>query len=170
MLSLPARTFVFKGIISNAFAVFTLLICLTAPTASAQNASPPEEVVEKQMSPPEDPAAELNAPQKPHDPFAYFYEEEKIAKEEPDQFFSQFLKMLATLGMLIGVLFAASWSLKRMLQSRVQQLNVSSSIKVLESRGLSNKSTLYLVEVENKTLLIGETMHNVTLLTSFDTP
>jgi flagellar biosynthetic protein FliO len=72
------------------------------------------------------------------------------------RFYSDFINMLTTLGMLVALLLLATWFLKKMTRTRQLQLNTSSLIKILEQRQLSPRSTLHLIEVGGKTLLIGE--------------
>lgn len=84
---------------------------------------------------------------------------------EGQSFESKFFHMLFILGLLIAFMILASWALKRMMKSRMTQINTSNSIKVLETRYLSPRATLYLIEVENETFLIAESPQTVTLLT-----
>lgn len=76
---------------------------------------------------------------------------------ETDNFQSKFLNMLFILGLLIGFMILASRLLKRMTQTRLNQINTTSAIKILETRHLSAKSTLYLIEVMGQGLVIAET-------------
>lgn len=81
----------------------------------------------------------------------------QLPVDEPaDKFTGELLNMLMTLGFLVAGILALSWILKRMLNAKVQQQNVSSNIKVLERRSLSPKAGIYLIEVLGKTLVIGE--------------
>jgi flagellar protein FliO/FliZ len=84
--------------------------------------------------------------------------------EETDGFQSKFMHMLFLLGLLISFMLFASWMLKRMTKSRVTQLNQASSIKLLETRYLSPKSTIYLIDVKGQSLLIGESASGLTHL------
>lgn len=84
-----------------------------------------------------------------------------------DHFFREFINMLATLGLIVATIFFISWFLKRMVNARIQQVNVSNAIKIIEQRPLSAKSTLYLVEVYDKQLILGETHTGVTVLGEF---
>lgn len=88
--------------------------------------------------------------------------------EEEDSFESKFIRMLVILGFLIGFMILSSWILKKMMRSRVQQMNTSSDIKLYETRPLSPRCTLYLVEVEGRRLLIAESPSNITHIASFD--
>lgn len=89
-------------------------------------------------------------------------------EESPDKFTSELLNMLITLGMLVAVIFALSYILKRMLTVKTQQENYKSTIKVLEKRSLSPKAALYLVEVYNRTLVIAESPNGFSCMTTFD--
>lgn len=82
-------------------------------------------------------------------------------------FEAKFFNMLIILFLLIGFMFLASWSLKRMMKSKLTNLNTGSSIKVLETRYLSPRATLYIVEVEGQSLLIAESPTTVTHLKTF---
>lgn len=89
------------------------------------------------------------------------------ATKEKDNFQAKFLNMLFILGLLVGFMILASWALKKMMRSRLTQINQVSAIKVLETRQLSPKSALYLIEVEGQALLIGESQTGLTHLASF---
>lgn len=95
-----------------------------------------------------------------HDPLV-----EPILKDS-DTFQSKFMNMLLLLGLLIGFMLLASWMLKRMTKTRVTQLNQASSIKVIETRYLSPRSTLYLLDVQGQSLLIAESPMGVAHLAS----
>lgn len=86
---------------------------------------------------------------------------------EADSFQTKFFNMLFVLGLLIGFMILASWALKRMMKSKMTQLNTASSIKVLETRYLSPRATLYLIEIHDKSFLIAESPTAVTYLTTF---
>lgn len=90
------------------------------------------------------------------------------SEHETDNFQAKFLNMLLLLGLIVVFMLIASWSLKRLMKNRVTQLNTQSSIKVLETRALSPRSTLYLVEVQGQQLLIAETATTVSHLTSVE--
>lgn len=88
-------------------------------------------------------------------------------EHESDTFPKKFFNMLVILLLLIGFMLLASWALKRMMKTKITQLNTSSSIKILETRYLSPRATLYLLEFQNQTCLIAESPTTVTYLTSF---
>lgn len=83
---------------------------------------------------------------------------------ETDTFHSKFLNMLFILGLLIAFMFIASWSLKRLMKTKVTSMNTSGEIKILETRYLSPRATLYLIELHQKTFLIAESPGAVTYL------
>lgn len=89
--------------------------------------------------------------------------------KQNDKFFAEFLNMLATLGFIIALIFIIAWFFKRMMNTRMEQINSTSLIQVVEKRALSPKTALYLLEVENKTILIAETPSGVTPLSEFPT-
>ena len=102
------------------------------------------------------------------DPFEEIKKESK--EQDQDKFFYEFLNMLATLGLLVAALLGASWFVKRMMNTRVQQMNSSSLIKVTERRSLSPKTVIYLLEIQGKTLVVGETPAGLSKLGEFDFP
>ncbi|WP_042279315.1 MULTISPECIES: FliO/MopB family protein [unclassified Candidatus Protochlamydia] len=83
---------------------------------------------------------------------------------ETDHFQAKFMNMLFILGLLISFMLLASWMLKRMTKSKVTQMNQASSIKILETRHLTPRSTIYLIEVKGQHLLIGESVAGVSHL------
>jgi flagellar protein FliO/FliZ len=87
-------------------------------------------------------------------------------EQASDTFQSKFLNMLFLLGLLIAFMILASWALKRLMKTKISQLNTSSSIKVLETRYLSPRATLYLVDVQGQQLLIAESPTSVSCLAS----
>jgi flagellar biogenesis protein FliO len=96
-----------------------------------------------------------------------FDEDVKKAVSEPDNFQGKFMNMLFILALLIGFMILASIMLKRMTRTRVTQMNNQSLIKVLEARPLSPRSTLYLLDIEGKEILIAESHAGVSHIASF---
>lgn len=80
---------------------------------------------------------------------------------------TELLSMLATLGLVIGLILIAAWFLKRFANARLEQVNNTSAIKVTERRSLSPKTVLYLLELEGKAILIAESHNGVTSLATF---
>lgn len=88
-------------------------------------------------------------------------------EHESISFQTKFLKMLLTLGLLIAFMVLASWALKRMMKSKISQQNYLSTIKILESRSISPRTTIYLVEARNQVFIIAESPSNVASLGSY---
>lgn len=70
--------------------------------------------------------------------------------------FEELWSIVFALVVIIVLMFVGSWFLRRFMQGRMQQANITSTIKILEQRNLSQKSVLYIVEVYDKHLLIAE--------------
>lgn len=94
-------------------------------------------------------------------------QDEPIVKES-ETFQTKFFNMIFLLGLLIAFMLLASWALKRMMKSKLTQINEASHIKVIESRYLSPRATLYIVEAENQTFLIAESPTTVSYLTKLN--
>lgn len=89
------------------------------------------------------------------------------AEGEIRDFYSEFLHMLVVLGVVLGVLFALSWILKRMQSAKIYGGNKDSLIKVLESRHISQKSAIHFIEVLNKGIIVGESHLGLVRLAEF---
>lgn len=85
------------------------------------------------------------------------------------KFWDEFSQMLYYLGMICLGMLVVAWFLKKALHTRMQQMNLTSSIKILEKRSLSPKSSLYLIDVLGKGVLIGETPGGIHLITELPT-
>lgn len=83
-------------------------------------------------------------------------------EHESDNFQAKFFNMLFILSLLIGFMILASWALKRMMKSKMSQQNDTSEVKIIETRHLSPRASLHLVEVNNKTFLVGESSSSMT--------
>lgn len=77
------------------------------------------------------------------------------------------IKMLLTLFALVLLLFGTYWFLRRLIQSRLQRGMGKQSIDILEKRMISPKTMLYLIQVENKKILIAESHLEIKPLESF---
>lgn len=81
-------------------------------------------------------------------------------------FAEEFMNMLSTLGVFLLALLALAWMLRRVRQTRTEQINQNSLIKVIERRILAPKGILYLVEVEGQRMIISESPSGIHYLTS----
>ena len=77
------------------------------------------------------------------------------------------IKMLLTLLALALLLFGSFWFLRRLIQNRLQKGIGKQSIDILEKRMISPKTMLYLVQVENKKILVAESHLEFKALESF---
>lgn len=85
-----------------------------------------------------------------------------------DRFFTELLNMLAVLGIIIVIILSTAWFLKRILNTRIQQMNTVSPIKILERRALTPKTTIYLIEINGKGIALAESQNGASLLAEFD--
>jgi len=67
-----------------------------------------------------------------------------------------FAKMFLTLIALCLLLFLTYWFLRKLIQNKLQKGAENSVIHILEKKMISPKTTLYLVEIENKKILLAE--------------
>jgi len=81
-------------------------------------------------------------------------------------FLSEFVRMLSILGMMIGALLLVAWVLKRIMHTRIQQMNATSTIHIIERRALAPKSALYLLEVEGQRMVVAESPAGIQHLTN----
>lgn len=89
---------------------------------------------------------------------------EYVQEEEGKQaynFMDEFSSMMSTVAVLLVAVLVLAWIMKRVVKTREAQLNLSSNIKVLERRVLSPRSNIYLLEVGESVLLIGESAAGV---------
>ena len=99
---------------------------------------------------------------KPADKPPYFPIEEPAEENYGEsRFWGEFLNMLFTLGLLVTLLFGASWLMRRLTSSRVKYSNVTSQIKILEQRNLSPKTVLYLVEIGDQHVVIADSQTGI---------
>jgi flagellar biosynthetic protein FliO len=94
--------------------------------------------------------------------------EEDAAPIEDYDFVSEFIRMLSLLGIMIGVLLLLAWALKRIMNSRMEQMNESSNIRILERRALAPKSAVYLLEVEGTKMVVAESPAGIHHLTTIE--
>ena len=91
--------------------------------------------------------------------------EEKAFEERPvymeampytKDYRQSFFRMLISLAAIIALLFVTFWALRRLMRGKMNQANQSKSIKILEKRALSQKTMLYLIEMEKEKILLAE--------------
>lgn len=77
-------------------------------------------------------------------------------------YWNEFLQMILSLGTVVIILLFVAWFLRRFINKKVLQGNQSNEIKIIERRMLSPKSTLYLLEVKDKLLLVSDSANGGT--------
>jgi flagellar biogenesis protein FliO len=80
-------------------------------------------------------------------------------------YWGQFVNMLLSLGFILVLIFVSVYFLKRLMRSRIQHLNRSTGIKILERRALNSKASLYLIDVLGKGVVIAESQAGIQLVT-----
>lgn len=83
------------------------------------------------------------------------------------RFMAEFIKMLMILGAMVFVLLGISWWVKRWNQRSFEKVNDTNLIKVVERRQIAPRVSVYLIEVEGHTVLVGETPQGLTRLTEY---
>ncbi|MBS4168867.1 flagellar biosynthetic protein FliO [Parachlamydia sp. AcF125] len=93
-----------------------------------------------------------------------FQQELKAIANENSPFWKNFIYMVFVLGLIVSALLFLSWAVKKIVYTRFLQDNVTSMIKILDRRSLSPKSWVYVVEIEGKQLILGESLNGLTKL------
>lgn len=93
-------------------------------------------------------------------------QQETPLPQEPttEHFFMEFLHMLGMLGLLLALMLGVSWVLKRVLSNRMEQINQSSPIKIIERRSLTPKTAIFVIDVFGKKSVIADHHNGVTYL------
>lgn len=89
---------------------------------------------------------------------------DELSQGKTYTYLSEFVNMLISLGVVLTLLMATVWVLKKIMHSRLTHLNNTSAIRVLEKRVLGQKSALYLVEVMGKGALISESSAGIQMI------
>ena len=97
-------------------------------------------------------------------PILLFAEEVAVPELQTSRFFYEFIKMLGVLGIMVAVLLGISWYMRRLTGQRFEKVNDESLIKVIDRRSISQRTTVYLLEVEGKSIVIGETQQGIVRL------
>lgn len=82
-------------------------------------------------------------------------------------YLSEFVNMMLVLLLIVALIFATIYLLKRMMKARAQSSYRTSSIRILERRSLGPKSALYLVDILGKGVVISESASGIQLIKEF---
>ena len=80
-------------------------------------------------------------------------------------YWGEFVNMIITLLIVIALIFLSVIVLKKIMRSRMLQVNQGAKIKVLERRAINQKTSLYLVEIAGKAVVIGDSPAGLNLIT-----
>jgi flagellar biogenesis protein FliO len=83
---------------------------------------------------------------------------------------SAMIQMLLTFITILVLLVASFWFIRRLIQNRLQKGVGDQEIHILEKRMISPKTMLYLIEVDNKKILLAESHLEVRKLETFSLP
>lgn len=92
----------------------------------------------------------------------------KIDEKEGDHFLNEFMSMLTTLGIIVALVLIATWFLKKMVHSRIEQMNTTSIVKIIERRSLNPKTTIFLLDIKGQGVILADSANGVTRLGDFD--
>ncbi len=81
---------------------------------------------------------------------------------------SSFAKMIFSLLGLFLLIILSIWFLRRMKNAGFKGNSYQKSVRILERKPISPKSTLYVIEAMGKKILISESQHEVRALTELD--
>jgi flagellar protein FliO/FliZ len=84
--------------------------------------------------------------------------------------FSSFLKMIFALAIVLGLLIGVMYLFKRFMQPNESASDNQSLINVLSSKHLGAKSSIILVEVLNKIIVVGISNQQMSTLACIDEP
>lgn len=83
---------------------------------------------------------------------------------DQSRFMGEFFYMLLMLAILISLVYFLAWFMRRMSNVRIDQYNESSSMKILERRQVSQRTTFYLMDIEGEKIVMAETPTTVVQL------
>jgi len=81
---------------------------------------------------------------------------EALPSLPPNDMAMALVKMLLTMVALILLVFGTYWFIRLLIQNRLQKGEKEQLIQVIEKRMISPKTMLYLVQVEDKQILLAE--------------
>lgn len=98
----------------------------------------------------------------------YFSDSYVSETHDSDRFTAELMKMFGILAVFVTCMLILSRMLKKMTETKIDQLNTTSPIKILDRRSLSPKAMVYVIEIHNKTLAVAETPNGITKLAELD--
>ena len=95
---------------------------------------------------------------------------ESLKQMAPPDIGAALVKMILSFLVVILLLFGTYWFVRKLIQNRLRKGVGDQSIQILEKKMLSPKTMLYLIEVENKKVLLAESHLEIKRLESFTEP
>jgi len=83
-------------------------------------------------------------------------------------YIASFIKMLFALGIVLGIMVGAVYLLKRITQHTATGGGSDGPIDVLATRYLGPKSSIMMLDVSGRILIVGVTVNGISLLTEID--
>ncbi|MCH9610560.1 MAG: hypothetical protein S4CHLAM81_04020 [Chlamydiales bacterium] len=88
-----------------------------------------------------------------------------FSEQKSYNYWGEFVNMIITLMIIVALIFISVIVLKKVMQNRMHQVNRGAHIKILERRSINQKSSLYLVDIAGKRVMIGESPAGLNLIT-----
>ncbi len=85
-------------------------------------------------------------------------------------FFWSFFKMLAALAVVIALMIAVAYFIKKYFLQSLPETNSSALISIVSTRHLSPKNSLLLIEVLGQVILVGVSNQQMSMLSRIDDP
>jgi flagellar biogenesis protein FliO len=76
----------------------------------------------------------------------------------------QIVKLILLVGVTIGGLFLILWLVNNYQLNQRKTQNTHSYISIIESRPLSPKSQLHVIQVQDEVIICAETQHNISVI------
>lgn len=83
----------------------------------------------------------------------------------PWNFKDDIIKMCSALAILLTCFFIGAWAFKKLISSKVTRQSSQSMMQIIDKMQISQKSIIYLVQVNSKLIVLGETEHKLSFLT-----
>ncbi|MBS0623202.1 MAG: flagellar biosynthetic protein FliO [Verrucomicrobia bacterium] len=90
-----------------------------------------------------------------------------MAEGQSYNYWGEFVNMIVSLLLVLGFIFFTVWILRRLMGAKLRRLHQDASIQILERRALGQKSSLYLVEVLGRGLVIADSPSGICLIKEF---
>ena len=87
-----------------------------------------------------------------------------LEKNDSEHFFSQFINMLMTLGLIVSIILIAAFFIKKLLHAQIDSVNSKSAIKIIDRLSISTKSTVYILDIQGEKFIVGESINGLTNL------